>query len=185
MTCIIGWADDARMVMGADSLAARSSWDAAVRRDRKMFRLTQENGADVLIGFTSSYRMGQLLMGLALPCDHGTDPFRWMVEHFIPIARTRLKDGGYTSVNSNREEGGEFLVAYRGRIFTVYADFQVAERADRFDAIGCGGAFALGALSVLDVPANPEAAILRALAVAESLSAGVRGPMLTATVFLA
>ena len=73
MTCIVGWTDGVQMVMGADSLAA-SGWDVRVRRDPKLFRLAQPGGPFALVGFTSSYRMGQLLMGLTLPPDLTADP---------------------------------------------------------------------------------------------------------------
>ena len=184
MTCIVGWTDGVQMVMGADSLAA-SAWDVRVRRDPKLFRLAQQGGPSSLIGFTSSYRMGQLLMGLTLPSDLTADPFAWMVDQFIPAVRMRLKDGGYTKIENTREAGGTFLMAYRGRIFEVCDDFQVAENAAGFAAIGCGAAYALGALSVLDVATDPEGKLRVALGVAEALSGAVRGPMLIERVHLA
>ena len=61
MTCIVGLIDGRRVWMGGDS-AGVSGLDITVRADAKVFR----NG-DFLIGFTSSFRMGQLLafhMGL-------------------------------------------------------------------------------------------------------------------------
>lgn len=173
-----------QMVMGADSLSS-SGLDVRVRRDRKLFRLAQQGGPSALVGFTSSYRMGQLLMGLTLPSDLTGAPFTWMVEHFIPAVRTRLKDGGYTKIEQNRESGGTFLMAYRGRIFEVWDDFQVGESAEGFAAVGCGAAYALGALSVLDVASDPEGKVRVALGVAEVLSGAVRGPMLIERVQLA
>ena len=55
MTCIVGLIDGNRVWMGGDS-AGVSGLDITVRSDPKVFR----NG-DFLIGFTSSFRMGQLL----------------------------------------------------------------------------------------------------------------------------
>lgn len=178
MTCVAAWTNGQRLVMGADSLAARASWAAASRRDRKLFRLPHEGGPDILIGFTSSYRMGQLLMGLVPPPTMaGVEPFRWMVEAFIPAVRDRLKAGGWTRIENSREDGGEFLVGYRGCLFFVGDDFQVGESAAGFDAVGSGAEVALGALSVLDIRSDPAGAIRRALEAAEAHNAAVRGPM--------
>jgi len=73
--------------MAADSLAV-SQWDeVATHRDPKLFRLPQTGGPDLLLGFTTSYRMGQLLMGMRPPEDPTGDGFRYMVSMFIPETR--------------------------------------------------------------------------------------------------
>jgi ATP-dependent protease HslVU (ClpYQ) peptidase subunit len=66
-----------------------------------------------------------------------------------------------------------------GRLFLIDTDMQVGESANDFDAIGCGRAYALGALAAtLKFRENrdPEGHIRTALAFAERFSGGVRGP---------
>jgi hypothetical protein len=135
----------------------------------------------MLIGFTTSFRMGQLLgYSLEVP-DH--DPQipaeRYMCTSFIDAVRKCLKDGGFAKVENATEAGGEFLVAYRGRIFRIYSDYHVGESTDDFDAVGCGEDIALGSLfSTRHALDTPIARLDLALNAAQQFSSGVRGPFL-------
>ncbi|MCW4581987.1 hypothetical protein [Gluconacetobacter entanii] len=149
--------------------------DLSLRKDSKVFR-----AGDVVMGFTSSFRMGQLLQyNLSAPRYHpDVDLFTYMVTAFIPAVRDCLKSGGYTYVDNNKEHGGCFLVGIKGRLFQIESDFQVGESHYPFDAVGCGAPYALGALSVLleDESRTPEQKLSCALLRAERFSAGVRRP---------
>jgi hypothetical protein len=63
-----------------------------------------------------------------------------MATFFIDKVRTVLKDGGFATKEKEMEQGGTFLVGIRGRLFSVQSDYQIAESASRFEAVGCGGA---------------------------------------------
>lgn len=175
MTCIVGVVDKGRIHIGGDSAAVwEGSFRAAVRADRKVF----VNG-DFVMGFTSSFRMGQLLaFGFTPPKPReGTDVFAYMVTDFIDAVRQRMKDGGYARVkDGHSEEGGTFLVGYAGRLFMIESDFQVAEAIHGYDAVGCGAHIALGSLYSTRNLTDPEARLRESLAAAEIFSAGVRGP---------
>lgn len=171
MTCIVGLIDGNRVWMGGDS-AGVSGLDITVRADPKVFR----NGS-FLIGFTSSFRMGQLLnFKLRLPeQEAGADVFRYMVTEFVDAVRECLKEGGYAQRNNDAETGGSFLVGYRGRLFSIQSDYQVCEASRGFHAIGCGADYALGALAAnAGLPAGQR--VRQALDVAETFSGGVRSP---------
>lgn len=172
MTCVVAIAHEGTVTMGADSAGVGENWNLTNRRDPKIFRR-----GDMLIGFTSSFRMGQLLgVQLVVPTKPPkVDLFRWMTTDFIEAVRTCLKDGGYTSVVNNREEGGDFLVGVRGRVFNVSCDFQVGEDRKGFDALGSGQAYAKGVMLALR-ERSPRNRIAEALKAAEIFSAGVRGP---------
>lgn len=167
MTCVVGIAHNGRVHLGADCQGSKG-WAQLDRVDGKVF-----HKGPMVMGFTSSYRMGQLLRyKLALPEHHdGVDVFEYMVAHFVDAARQCLKDGGYTTVTNSSEQGGVFLVGYRGRLFCVEADFQVGERVGGFDSVGCGADIALGALHV--AKGRPQNRIEQALAAAARFSAGV------------
>lgn len=170
MTCIAGIAENGAVHLAGDS-AGCSGWDLTVRADPKVF----VNGPYVL-GFTSSFRMGQLLRySFAPPSPEGHDLHGFMCTAFIDALRTCLKDGGWAVKDKEQEEGGEFLAGVAGRLFTVQTDYQVGEPADGYAAVGCGFQVARGALFATSGQ-KPEARLRTALEAAERFSGGVRGP---------
>ena len=174
MTCIAAVVFGGAVHMMGDS-AGVAGLDLSLRKDNKVFRV-----GDVVMGFTSSFRMGQLLQyNLSVPKHHpDMDLFTYMVTEFIPAVRNCLKSGGYTRIDNNEERGGCFLVGIEGRLFQIESDFQVGESHYAFDAVGCGAPYALGALAILieDKGRTPENILNRALLQAERFSAGVRRP---------
>lgn len=174
MTCIVGLVDKGVVYIGGDSAGVDGSrMTMAVRHDRKVFR----NG-DFVMGFTSSFRMGQLLafsMSLPKPRE-GDDLLGFMVRDFIGAARQTMKDGGFSKNNSGTEIGGEFLVGFRGRLFQVFDDFQVAESSLPYAACGCGDLIAMGSLFSTPKITDPQKRLKEALTAAETFSAAVRGP---------
>jgi hypothetical protein len=171
MTCIVGLVEGSRVWMGGDS-AGVGGYELTVRADAKVFR----NGP-MLFGFTSSFRMGQLLRYALTVPDHDprVDIDRFMATTFIDAVRACLKANGFARTNNSAEEGGQFLVGYRSRLFYVGADYQVGEALDGFDAVGCGHDVAKGALAVT-AHLEGRDRVLAALGAAERYSAGVRAP---------
>lgn len=173
MTCIVGFTDGERVTIGGDS-AGVAGYDLDVRADSKVW--AKDGWA---FGFTSSFRMGQLLRYKLTPpaMTVGQELEQYMATTFVDAVRTALKDGGYVRTVNGEEHGGQFLVGHHGRLFHVESDFQVAESTRPFGVAGCGGSYALGALHALehnDLAAGDR--VSRALGIAERCSAGVRGP---------
>ncbi|WP_305784202.1 hypothetical protein [Symbioplanes lichenis] len=173
MTAIVGVEQGGRVFIGGDS-AGVSGYSLTVRADEKVFRKDK-----YLFGFTTSFRMGQLLRySLTLPKPAG-DLEAFMSTVFVDALRECLKTGGWARKENDREEGGTFLVGVKGRLFTVHDDYQVAQAADGFAAVGCGDELALGALyATAGTSLGPRKRVLRALGAAERFSAGVRGPFI-------
>lgn len=177
MTCIVGVKTTSGVMLGGDTLGV-SGYDGTVRADGKVFNLTGQ----VACGFTSSYRMGQILEHHVTvpPFKRGEDLFAWAVREFVPAVRDAFKEHGYTKVDNNRESSGAFLLAVRDRLFRVEDDFQVAEAADGFDSCGCGQSYALGAIEALrhqpQFKSKPQEVLRGALAIAAKFSIGVGGP---------
>ena len=171
MTCIVGVVDGARVVIGGDS-AGVGGLSLSVRADAKVFRT-----GDFVMGFTSSFRMGQLLRYVLVPPKRHADqdPMEFMVRDFVGAVRDCLKAGGFATKKEEAEHGGTFLVGHAGRLFMVDADYQVGEAACCYDAVGCGADLALGALHAT-VGLSGAARVDLALRAAEAHSAGVRGP---------
>jgi len=140
VTCIVGLEHGGRVYIGGDS-AGVSGYDIVTRTDSKVFHV-----GPFVMGFTSSFRMGQLLRyTLTVTAPEG-DPERFMATTFIDAVRECLKTGGWLSKTSEREEGGTFLVGVTGRLYAVHGDFQVASSSDGYAAVGSGNGLALGSL---------------------------------------
>jgi ATP-dependent protease HslVU (ClpYQ) peptidase subunit len=175
MTCIVALRDAGIVHMGADS-AGVAGYSIHSRVDPKIYMV-----GPFMFGFTSSFRMGQLLGHAFVPPDrdprHSIEKF--MSTTFIDAVRTCLKNGGYAAKENEVESGGNFLVAYAGRIFNVASDYQVGESHQPFDAVGCGADIALGSLHTSERCDRKQTAkdrIRFALMAAETFSCGVRGP---------
>ena len=143
MTCIVGLISDGRVFLGADSGATGSSFNKVVRKDPKIYRI-----GEFLIGFTSSYRMGQILGYSLAPPIHseGMTIEEYLCTLFVDHVRDLLKTKGFASINSNVETGGLFLLAYQGRLFHFESDFQVGESIHCFDSVGSASDVALGSM---------------------------------------
>jgi len=171
MTCVIGLVEKARVYIGVDS-AAVSGWTRRETSVRKVFRR-----GPFLVGYTTSFRMGQLLEHqLKVPKQaSGAADMAYMVNQFIEAARKLLKERGFSKVEANNESGGQFLVGYRGRLYSIESDFQVGEMSEGFDAVGSGSEFALGAMKALErLP--PGRRIRRSLEIAAHFNMGVCPP---------
>lgn len=174
MTCIIGYLDSQRGYIGADS-AGVAGYETHPRKDPKVFKI-----GGVLMGFTSSFRMGQLLnFNLKVPKKADNEKaYMWMVKRFIPAVRECFKDGGYLLKKDEREGGGTFIVIAHCHLFCVESDFQVAEYHWPFYAVGCGAQYALGSLitSMDATGVTTRQRITKALRAASEFSGAVCPP---------
>jgi ATP-dependent protease HslVU (ClpYQ) peptidase subunit len=171
MTCIIGMVNEGKVYIGGDS-AGVSGYSIQIRGDVKVFR----NGPFVM-GFTSSFRMGQLLQYVFEPPAHpeGMEDMKYMVSVFIPAIRECFKNGGFQKSKDSQDHGGSFIVGYKGRMYEVEGDYQVAIVTDNITAIGCGSDIALGSMHSLG-HLYPKERIKKALEIVVHLNSGVRPP---------
>jgi hypothetical protein len=172
MTCIVGVQEGGHVYIGGDS-AGVSTLDIVVRADEKVF----VNGPFIM-GFTTSFRMGQLFRYAFKPPKRpkGASDMQYMTTTFIDAVRKCYDTKGFLTKRNNVDEGGEFLVGYRGKLYDIESDFQVGVQVLPYYAVGCGAKYALGALSVLPESLTPETRITRALGAAVLFSGGVRPP---------
>jgi ATP-dependent protease HslVU (ClpYQ) peptidase subunit len=173
MTCIIGLVGKDRVYVGADSASVNTT--ALVIRATKVPKVFKRG--PFLIGYTSSFRMGQLLEHwLEVPAQTIKQSGQeYMVKEFVESVRKLFKEKGFGEVDSNVESGGSFIVGYNGCVYAIQDDFQVSEFSDGFDSVGCGSRFALGAMSALG-DLEPMRRIKKSLAIAAKFSAGVCPP---------
>ena len=176
MTCIVGLIDKGKIYIGGDS-AGTSNNRVVIRKDKKVFIRDDK----FIMGFTTSFRMGQLLM-----CDDrfsirdqntGEDDFHYMINAFIPAIQKLFADGGFLVKDNEEISGGTFLVGYNKRLYKIEANFQVGESIDNYDACGCGEEYALGSLfTTQKTELTSEQRILIALESASEFSTSVAPP---------
>lgn len=173
MTCIIGLKDPKtkKVYIGGDS-AGVAGLNIIIRSDEKVFR----NGPFIM-GFTTSFRMGQLLRYVFKPPEHpeGMSDMEFMVSVFIPAVKSVFKDHGFQKSKEGTDQGGNFIVGYRGNLYEIDDDYQVGKAMDDISSVGCGSHIALGAMYGLD-HLYPGERIKRALEITTYLNAGVRPP---------
>lgn len=173
MTCIVGIAEGGKVIIGGDS-AGVGGYSLTVRSDEKVFK----NG-EFLFGFTTSFRMGQILRFAFSPPARveNIDDYKYLTTTFIDAVRAALKAGGFAMVENGGERGGTFLFGYRGGLYIVDSDYQVGASRDGFMACGCGDQIANGAMfATAGLIKDPQVRVKLALEAAERLSAGVRAP---------
>lgn len=151
MTCIVGVAHGGQVIIGGDSFGGHSGFGTH-RADTKVFF----NGP-YLIGYTSSFRMGQVLRFAKLPLPQD-DLYRFMCTKFIDAVRKAFKNAGIAKRVQEEESCGTFLVGYKHRLFEVWDDYQVGECLEGYIAVGSGIEVATGALYALKNahPWNPH-----------------------------
>lgn len=169
MTCIVGLVDKGDVYIGGDS-AGVAGLSLSIRADEKVF-----GNGPFIMGFTTSFRMGQLLRyKLSPPAQtvHQND-MEYMVTSFIDACRTCFSQNGFGDKDAS--VGGNFLVGYHGKLYNIEGDYQVGVPKAPFDAVGCGSDLALGAMYASE-GMTPEKRINLALAAASTFSAGVAPP---------
>jgi len=156
--------------MGADS-ALSNGWTVRETAYPKLFR----NG-EFIIGCVESLRMTQILeYHLDVPEQDRAGDREYLVTVFVEAVRKEFKKQGFAKVENNEEEGGFFLVGYRGEIYKVENNFQVVSYADALIALGGGEDFALGAMKALEhLP--PRERIEKSLEIAAYFSGAVMAP---------
>jgi len=176
MTCIVGYVDKSEdcVYIGADSLGS-SSFSGIVRKDPKFFHYTK----DIIVGFTSSYRMGQVIMyaeNLFSDININNKEFfthKNMVTKFIPNLVKLYKD-----IDDTIDKKGTFLIATFDKLWKIYDDFQVEETVQDFNSCGSGEDFAFGSLYTSEK--NEELSItdkiILSLESAENYAKGVQRP---------
>lgn len=173
-TCIVGLVHGGKVYIGGDSAGTDSWLNRSIRVDEKVF--VKE---EMIFGFTSSFRMGQILRYSFTPAKQFSKEtaYEYLCSRFIDGLIKCLKDKGFAKVEDNEVSGGTFLLGFHGVLYRIENDFQVGRRVDNYDAVGCGQDFAMGALHNMErSKLSPRVKIRRALEAAEKFSAGVKRP---------
>lgn len=171
MTCIVGIEHDGKVFMGGDSCGSTPSITIETK-EPKVFWVNK----DLLIGYTSSFRFGQLMQYYFKPPKQpkNMQDHEYLCTIFVDEMRKVFKEKGYLQIDKNVEEGGTALIAYKHKLYYLEDSFQIL-RAKEFASVGSGSYFAMGAMAALagDTFFNR---VLTALRVASNLNPYVKGP---------
>ena len=149
MTCVVGVKSKSGVLLAADSQFSEPNM-ARMSTDAKTYSLSEL----VAIAYCGSGRLGQILMYHMRELDDPPvtmDAHEWAVRYFVDHLRGALDQAGHLHMHRGVETLGwsAFLLAVRGRLFSVWEDFDVLEHALPFDALGSGAEVAMGAMSSL------------------------------------
>ena len=182
MTCIVALIHQNKVYLGGDAAASDDKSGLIIQRtDPKVFRVGQFG-----IGFTDSFRMGQLLQynwkpPIYKPTAGNKNLDKFMRTVFVDSVKELFRDNGYGSFGSSTEdgdEGGIFLVAVAGtgRLFTMDVDFHIGEADVMYMAEGSGQQVALGSLHSTTQIKTPRKRVRMALDAAAKFIMSVRPP---------
>lgn len=174
MTCIVGVELGGQLWLGGDAASTRDH-EVFVRGNPKVFRVE-----DMLIGFSGSFRIGQLLQFSFKPPPrvHGRESFQYIVTNVVDSIRKVLSDhGALIKDEMGDSHDSEFIIGYDGKFYVIDSDFHVEIPTENYVASGTGASYALGALHAMrKQKISPNKKIQKALSAAEEYCTGVRKP---------
>lgn len=152
MTCIVGLKHKDKIYIGADSQGSSEGHrmdyqtsklallEVKVKKSDKSYKLG--------LGFTASYRMGDLLKYAFKPpkIKENQDINEYLVTAFIPKLINCFDVNDFTATKDSVKFGGTFMLGIADRLFVVYENFCVLESVIDYAAIGSGESYALGCL---------------------------------------
>lgn len=174
MTCIIGIVDKGDIYMGGDTQG--TAGQLTLQRDLKKVFIKN----NMIFGPIGSPRAAQLIeYSFKIP-QHPKkmSDMEYLTTIFINALRKCLKDGGYANISSNVEEGNDFILGYKGILYNIQNDYQVAKYTDNYHSVGSGMYFALGSLYTTRNEKDPIKRIKIGLETASFYDYGVREPFI-------
>ncbi|UZV41304.1 putative nucleophile aminohydrolase [Vibrio phage vB_VpaM_R16F] len=144
MTCITGMVRNGHVYMAGD-LMGSNGFTGKVYPDSKVF----VNG-DFIIGYTSSFRMGQILeWNWNQPLrQEGISDREYMQLNVVESLRETFAAFGYGVKDGLEDIGGNFLIGYKDKLYEMQNNFSLLSIED-FAAVGSGSYHAEAILHVL------------------------------------
>jgi len=169
MTCIAGLVEDGVVYLGGDG-AASTDTDKYAISNPKVFM-----NKNFLIGYSASFRMGQLLQYKFVPPKHrkSKNDLAYLTTDFIDYIKICFSNNEFDE--SNADVGGDFLLGYKGNLYSIENTLHVLKSIHNFNAIGSGSSYAIGSMFSTKGQ-DPIKRIKMALDVASAFSPGVSPP---------
>jgi ATP-dependent protease HslVU (ClpYQ) peptidase subunit len=182
VTCVVALVDRGKIYMGADSAGSTASGHIRTRIDKKVFMV-----GDLMFGICGSFRLRDILQYHTAFAKYNAKlytPLEYVNHEIVSKVRDTFKSNGFTRIENNEEEfDGSFIVGFKKKIFEVECDFQAAEVAEPYLAIGSGGDRAHASFSTTShiKGITPIERVQLALQVAADGNAFVRPPFYIST----
>ena len=129
MTCIVAEVKDGVVHMAGDKCGSNGYTKIMVDKPKVFI-----NG-DFIIGYTTSFRMGQLLEFTWNPPEklpsQGEDSF--IYKTVVDSIKSMLKQDGFATDT----QGGSFLFGYKGKLYEMQDDYAIFN-IEKYSAVGCG-----------------------------------------------
>lgn len=153
MTCIVGYCNGKHSWLKGDLCGSDGYYNLNVKH-QKVFKkeiLVNKKMSSLIIGYTTSFRMGQLIEhSFKCPDMTGEDALNYLINVFVPSLSSLFESNKYAKIENNVISGGNFLIGFQGRLFAIQNDFSVLEDVCSYNSCGCGRSFALGSMRFID-----------------------------------
>jgi len=164
MTCIVGMEHKGRVYIAGDLLGS-NSWHKSEYHNSKVFKI-----GDIVLGYTSTYRFGQLLeTELSPPFVPDKNIYYWLIKQVVPEI--------YGILKKYDEKGGTALIGVRGELYCLQDDYSILRSVNGYASVGSGYEYALGSLhtqiDILKLKETPSKILPRAIESAGSHSPSV------------
>lgn len=147
MTTLVGIQGRNWALLGADTRI--TSEGTIYRMPKKYSKITDIDG--ILIASAGDVRGANILdYGLKIPKVTAKSDEHFITCFLIPAIRQAFADSGFEKTSDGvSSHEGEFLVAYKGRIYEIDSDYSWVQDSRNIYALGSGGQIAIGALATL------------------------------------
>lgn len=160
MTCIIAKVVEGVVHMAGDKLGSNGYTGTISQRPKIFIK------GEFLIGYTTSFRMGQLLEFSWSPPEkmESQSIDTYIYKYIVDSIKKVLTSDGF----AEDTRGGAFLFGYQGKLFSMQADFSIFEVED-IAAVGCGADMALASLFTIS-----NVALKNTMSVEEQLALSIK-----------
>ena len=175
MTCVIGYEDSEKVIIGADSQITDDFGTKLISITPKVF---EKNG--VLFGTCNSLRVAQVIKyKFTIPERNDKDLFEYLCTDFIDSLAETLCQNNCTIMRNDSIAGSEMIIGIDGQLFGIDDDFHIIKNSLPFFAIGHGKQFAFGSMLSLEMFPQliPKAKIELSLQSVSKLCSTVGGPI--------
>lgn len=158
MTTIIGVVIDGTAWLSADSCMTTGG-EYNIRPTSKIIKKSGYGETSMLIASAGSLRFSQFLETWIIPGFRSSateeeileSPRRWLLESFIPLLCTAMKEENLLEADDTMRGEHGFILAFMGTIWRIEANFSLFNGTRNFDAIGSGSDYAIGAWSLMSL----------------------------------
>lgn len=173
MTCIIATINNGKVHMLGDRLGSNGFTKEIYLKNDKVFKVE-----DFIIGYTTSFRMGQILQYSWQPPKHSKDDSddEYFYKHVISSLKKTFAANDFGHKDKTEFNGGNFLIGWKGRIFEIQDNLSALEYSNHA-SVGSGCYHAVAAMQAMKnfniLADDPESLMKNALHIAADCTTGV------------